>query len=92
MAIGTRVTVYAGGMTQIDEVRGGGGYNSSSDTRLHFGLGKAAIISRIEVRWPSGQTQQFENVPSDAIYEIDEGQGTRKLIALERSLWGAATQ
>ncbi len=83
MAIGTRVTVYAGGMTQIDEVRGGGGYNSSSDTRLHFGLGAAAIISRIEVRWPSGLTQHFENVPAHAIYEIDEGQRIRRCMALE---------
>ncbi|MFP5248687.1 MAG: CRTAC1 family protein [Acidobacteriota bacterium] len=84
MAIGARVTVRAGGMAQIDEVRGGGGYNSSSDTRLHFGLGDAAIMSGIEVRWPSGLTQRFENVPADAIYEIDEGQAIRKLAELER--------
>lgn len=83
MAIGARVTVYAGGMTQIDEVKGGGGYNSSNDTRLHFGLGKAAIMSRIEVRWPSGLRQQFQNVPGDAIYEIDEGQGIHKVMDLQ---------
>ena len=83
MAIGARVTVYAGGMEQIDEVKGGGGYNSSNDTRLHFGLGKAAIMSKIEVRWPSGLRQQFQNVPGDAIYEIDEGQGIRKVMELE---------
>jgi enediyne biosynthesis protein E4 len=79
MAIGARVAVSAGGMTQIDEVRGGGSYNSSNDTRLHFGLGKDAIMSKIEVRWPSGLHQEFQNVPSDAIYEIDEEQGIRKL-------------
>ncbi len=39
MGIGARVTVTAGAAEQIDEVRGGGGYNSSNDTRLHFGLG-----------------------------------------------------
>lgn len=82
MAIGARVTVYAGGLTQIDEVRGGGGYNSSSDTRLHFGLGKAAIMSKVEVRWPSGLHQVFQNVPADVIYEITEGQGIRKLMDL----------
>lgn len=79
MAIGARVTVVAGGMTQIDEVRGGGSYNSSNDTRLHFGLGKDAIIATVEVRWPSGLRQQFQNVPADALYEIDEGQAIRKL-------------
>ena len=69
----------SGGMTQIDEVRGGGSYNSSNDTRLHFGLGKEPTISRLEVRWPSGLHQQFKNVPADAIYEIDEGKDIRKL-------------
>ncbi|MGA8108038.1 MAG: CRTAC1 family protein, partial [Acidobacteriaceae bacterium] len=83
MAIGARVTVDAGGMRQIDEVRGGGGYNSSNDTRLHFGLGKAAVMSRVEVRWPSGLRQEFQNVPADAIYEIDEGQGIHKLMVLQ---------
>ncbi len=84
MALGARVTVSAAGMTQMDEVRGGGGYNSSNDTRLHFGLGGAATMSRIEVRWPSGLSQDFQNVPADAIYEIDEGQEIRKLKDLPR--------
>ncbi|HEX4036520.1 MAG TPA: CRTAC1 family protein [Acidobacteriaceae bacterium] len=83
MAIGARVTVDAGGMQQIDEVRAGGGYNSSNDTRLHFGLGKAAIMSRVEVRWPSGLRQEFQNLPADALYEIDEGQGIHKLTAFQ---------
>lgn len=82
MAIGARVTVHAGGLIQIDEVRGGGGYNSSSDTRLHFGLGKVAILSRVDVRWPSGLRQVFRNVPADAIYEIDEGHPIHKLMPL----------
>jgi enediyne biosynthesis protein E4 len=82
MAIGARVTVEAGGMKQIDEVRGGGSYNSSNDTRLHFGLGKAAVMTKIEVRWPSGLIQNFQNVPADAIYEIDEGQQIRRTLTL----------
>ncbi|HEX3987143.1 MAG TPA: CRTAC1 family protein [Acidobacteriaceae bacterium] len=82
MAIGARVTIQAGGMTQIDEVRGGGGYNSSSDTRLHFGLGKAAIMSTVSVRWPSGLHQEFQNVSADVIYEIEEGQAIHKLMTL----------
>jgi len=82
MAIGARVTVHAGGLTQIDEVRGGGGYNSTNDTRLHFGLGKEAVISRVDVRWPSGLLQSLHDVPADAIYEIDEGRGIHKLMDL----------
>lgn len=79
MGIGARVTVLAGSMEQVDEVRGGGGYNSSNDTRLHFGLGEAATMSKIGVRWPSGQKQEFKDVPADAIYEINEEQGLHKL-------------
>jgi hypothetical protein len=82
MGIGAQVTVTAGGAEQIDEVRGGGGYNSSNDTRLHFGLGQSAIMSRIAVRWPSGVKQEFHDVPADAIYEINEEQGLRKLMPL----------
>jgi len=82
LAIGARVTVEAGGMKQIDEVRGGSGYNSSNDTRLHFGLSKEAVMSRIEVRWPSGHLQSFHDVPADAIYQIDEAGGIRKLMNL----------
>jgi hypothetical protein len=80
MGIGARVTIFAGKMEQVDEVRGGGGYNSSNDTRLHFGLGEAATISRIQVRWPSGRKQEFQDVPADYIYEINEEQGLRKLM------------
>jgi len=82
MGIGARVTVTAGAAEQIDEVRGGGGYNSSNDTRLHFGLGQAATMSRIQVRWPSGVKQEFHDVPAGAIYEINEEQGLRKLMPL----------
>lgn len=81
MAIGARVTVIAGGMTQIDEVHAGGSYNSSNDTRLHFGLGKAAFMSQVEVRWPSGVKQEFRDVPADALYEIDEGHEIRRALS-----------
>lgn len=79
IAIGARLSVSAGGMTQMDEVRGGGGYNSSSDTRLHFGLGKWATMSSVEVQWPSGLRQTFQNIPADALYELHEGEGIHKI-------------
>lgn len=82
MAIGARVTVSTADMTQVDEVRGGGSYLSSNDPRLHFGLGKNTSIKNLEVRWPSGLTQNFENVSSDAIYAITEGQPIRKTASL----------
>ena len=86
MGIGARVTVSSEAMEQVDEVRGGGGYNSSNDTRLHFGLGQAATMKRIEVRWPSGVKQVFQNIPADAIYEVNEEQGLRNTGAFTDSL------
>ena len=82
MGIGARVTVLAGGMEQVNEVRGGGGYNSSNDTRLHFGFGHSATMDKIVVRWPSGRTQEFQNVSSDAIYEINEEKVLKKVTSL----------
>ena len=74
-AIGARVTVLAGGHRQIDEVRSGGGYNSQSDFRLHFGLGTASKVDAVEVRWPSGLIQHVVDVPINRITSIREGTG-----------------
>ena len=82
MGIGARVTVFTGAMKEVDEVHGGGGYNSSNDTRLHFGLGQAATMNKIEVRWPSGMKQDFQNISADAVYEINEERGLKKLAPL----------
>jgi enediyne biosynthesis protein E4 len=81
-AIGARATVHAAGMTQFDEVRGGGSYLSQNDLRLHFGLGSAAKIDSVEVRWPTGKTESFKDVAADKIYLITEGQGIKQTAAL----------
>ena len=80
--IGARVIVSTPSMTQIDEVRGGGNYNSTNDSRLHFGLGTDPIINKLEVRWPSGAIQQFSNLQAASIYELDEDSGIHKVSAL----------
>jgi hypothetical protein len=82
LAIGARVRVTTSKMTQIDEVRGGGSYNSTNDTRLHFGLGREATINKLEVLWPSGLRQEFSEIQADAIYEIKEGEPIRKTTQL----------
>jgi len=81
-AIGARVTIHAGGMTQFDEVRGGGSYLSQNDLRLHFGLGSATKIDLVEVRWPTGKMESFKDVAADKIYAITEGQGMKETAAL----------
>jgi hypothetical protein len=75
MAIGARVTVTTGSVKQVDEVRAGGGYLSTSDPRVHFGLGSAASFDRIEVLWPSGLLERFPGGPSDRFLSLVEGTG-----------------
>jgi hypothetical protein len=77
-AIGARITILAGGVKQISEVRGGGSYLSQNDLRRHFGLGTATKLDSVEIRWPSGLVEKLENIPADAIYTIVEGVGIRE--------------
>jgi hypothetical protein len=72
-AIGARVTIQASGHRQIDEVMSGGSYYSQNDMALYFGLGNAATINRIEVRWPSGEVQEWKDVPANQSLLITEG-------------------
>jgi hypothetical protein len=74
-AIGARVKVSAGGRSQIDEVMSGSSYYSQNDLRLHFGLGKAARIDRIDIRWPLGQLESLSDVAVNRIIRIREGEG-----------------
>jgi len=73
--IGARIRVKAGTRTLIDEVRSGSSFDSNNDMRVHFGLGAAAKIDWVEVRWPSGLLEKFENVAVDAIHTMKEGTG-----------------
>ena len=74
--IGARISVKAGPRTLMDEVRSGSSYNSSSDIRVHFGLGSAARVDSVQIRWPSGLIERFDNLPADAIHSLKEGSGT----------------
>ena len=76
-AIGARVTVTAGGQTQMDEVRSGGSYISHNDFRLHFGLGKATAAN-VAIRWVDGKTESFSNLAADQVVTIQEGKGIVK--------------
>ena len=72
-AIGARVKVTTGNLTQIREVRSGSSYLSQSDMRLHFGLGKHRQINRIEIHWPSGLQEQLEAIEANQILTLVEG-------------------
>jgi hypothetical protein len=47
-------------------------YNSSSDKRVHFGLGSAAVVDTIELVWPSGTRQILKNVKADRVLTVTE--------------------
>jgi hypothetical protein len=74
-AIGARVRLTAGGATQVSEVRGGGSYYSQNDLRVHFGLGGAASIDRVEVRWPNGREEAWTGVETNRVVTLTEGAG-----------------
>ena len=71
-AIGTRVRLTADGKTQINQKKGGCGYLSQNDPRLHFGLGELGTVEKIEIIWPSGKDQILENVKVNQILVIEE--------------------
>nr|MDQ2731146.1 CRTAC1 family protein [Armatimonadota bacterium] len=72
-AIGTLVTVTAGGMTQVRRCGTDGSYLSASDRRVHVGLGRAATADSVTVLWPSGITTTLHNIPADRIISLSEG-------------------
>jgi len=69
-AIGARVSVTAGRLTQLDEVRSSGSFVSSSDVRLHFGLADATVIDKVEIRWPDATTEQHTGLAVDREHVI----------------------
>jgi len=73
--IGARITVQTGTRSFVDEVRSGASYASNNDIRVHFGLGSVSKIDWVEIRWPSGVTERFEDLASDQIHTLKEGTG-----------------
>jgi hypothetical protein len=72
-AIGARVRITAAGVAQVGEVRGGGSYASQNDLRVHFGLGTATRVDRVDVRWPNGREEAWRDVAADQIVTLTEG-------------------
>jgi len=75
LAIGAKLKLVAGGMTQTDEIRSGGSYLSQNDLRVHFGLGQADRIDLLEIRWPSGKVETIKDLAVDRFYSVLEGSG-----------------
>jgi hypothetical protein len=71
-AVGASVTVTAGARRRRKQRLGGGSYCSASDPRLLFGLGADAMVTEIQVNWPSGQISTLKNVRANQYVTIKE--------------------
>ena len=90
--VGARVTCRVAGADMIRRLISGTGYLSSHDTRLFFGLGTARLVDRLEVRWPSGTSQEWFNVHADQFLELVEGDPTPRVMGSEPSHAGSAVR
>jgi hypothetical protein len=73
--IGAMVTIESSGRRQVAEVRSGGSYISHNDMRVHFGIGEAAAVDRLVIRWPNGLVETATGLSAGRFYVAREGAG-----------------
>jgi hypothetical protein len=83
-AVGARIRLTAGSVSQVREIKAGSSYLGQSDLRAHFGLGQAIRADRIEIRWPGGETEVVENAAANQILTVTEGRGVTARTAFVR--------
>ena len=70
--IGAEIKITTSAGSQLATVSTAGSYLSSSDKRVHFGLGTESVVKSVRIQWPSGVIQTLENVRADQILKVDE--------------------
>jgi hypothetical protein len=75
-AIGAKVTVNAGGRTQMREIRSGGSFLSQSDLRTYFGLGDYAGPVDVTIRLPGGRRREWKQLSADRLHTLDVAEPT----------------
>jgi hypothetical protein len=77
-AIGAKVILKVGGLTQFREMNGGGGgqFYSQGSGQLHFGLGQADVVDSLTIKWPSGTTQNLAKIAANQSITVVEEQAT----------------
>ena len=70
--LGTKIKLTTSLGTQYNQASTAVSYNSSSDKRVHFGLGSASVIDTMELTWPSGIKQILKNIKADQILTVTE--------------------
>jgi hypothetical protein len=77
-AIGASVYVTTGKLRQRQDVISGGSYASQNDTTLHFGLGSATSVDKVEITWPDGAKETIQVPLVDRTFTVVEGKGINK--------------
>jgi hypothetical protein len=73
--IGASLKLTSEGFVEVEQLKGGMGYMSASDPRIHFGLGKRSRAESLVITWPSGQVDKLTDLPLDKIIAVKEGNG-----------------
>jgi hypothetical protein len=71
-AIGARVELHWNGRKQVQEVAAAAGFSAQNHRRVHYGLGTAAAVDRVVIRWPSGRRQTIESPAVDTLHRVKE--------------------
>jgi hypothetical protein len=72
-AVGARLTLRAGDLREMREIKAGVSYLSSNDLRVHFGLGPHDKADSLEIKWPSGLVEIVKSIRADQVITIEEG-------------------
>ncbi len=83
-AVGAKVRITADGDQRVSFVDGGNGFAGQSSPRVHFGLGKAARVQKVEIWWPSGAKEELGPLAADRLYRVTEGAGKAQPLEVER--------
>jgi hypothetical protein len=68
--MGARLTLVTASGTRHNHVNTAVGYGSSSDARVHFGLGATTVVRELKVLWPTGETRTLRNVAADQVLRV----------------------
>ncbi len=72
--VGARISISAGGKKQYAQKVSSSGYLSTNDPRVHFGLGSDKTVDTLKIIWPSGKTQELQNIKANQVITIRESE------------------
>jgi hypothetical protein len=75
-AVGAKISALAGKQRIFKWVNGGNGFGCNNSRIIHLGLAREKQVSELQIDWPSGLRQSFENIPAGQRIEIVEGKSS----------------